>query len=364
MNNQPIRVLIVEDDQEDYLLAKHYLKEIGPDAYSIDWVDNYERAIHTIAQQEHDVYLIDYNLGNNTGVDLVRQATTSGILKPFIFLTGMDNKAVDENALAAGAVDFLIKHKINKDLLERSIRYAIHQKETERELKESNNTKNKLFSIISHDLRSPLTSFISSLEFLTESDKSIDDKVLNVLLKELGKTASSTLGLLDNLLNWSRSQIGALQLEKSEFNLHELTNQVFELIESNRKQKSIDLINAVEPDITMKSDKNALNLILRNLCSNAKKFTPELGRIQVSSTTTPNGTRIEVKDSGIGMDKLAIQKVLNRRTFFTTYGTNNEKGSGLGMVIVLEFIEKLGSELEIESEPGKGSTFAFEINNE
>ncbi len=363
MTKQVIRVLIIEDDREDYMLAKHYLKEIDPDKYEVAWGSAYEKAMQVIANQTHDVYLVDYNLGNNNGVDLVRQATNSGILKPFIFLTGMDDLSVDEKALEAGAVDFLIKHKINKEILERSIRYAMHQKMIEKELQESNNTKNKLFSIISHDLRSPLTSLAGSLEVLAADDSDLDKAIRNRILDELNRTTKTTLTLLDNLLNWSRSQIGAIALNREWIALGEIVNQVFDILENNRRQKNLELINQVDKDVEIFADRNALTLIIRNLCSNAVKFTPEQGTIKVSAVASGKTTTVYVEDNGIGMNEVIIKKVLEDKSFYSTFGTANEKGSGLGLIITREFIEKQGGLLSVESTPGKGSRFSFSLSN-
>lgn len=363
MSKKVIRVLIIEDDQEDFLLAKHYLKDIRTHDYLIDWERDYSKALLLIAEQAHDVYLVDYNLGNNTGVDLVKQATNSGIQKPFIFLTGFDKYTVDEKALEAGAVDFLIKNKINKDLLERSIRYAIKQKQVELELLNSNNTKNKLFSIISHDLRGPLTTLVTSLEIIGDSELTLNEEVKNRILTEMNTTTKTTLDLLDNLLSWSRSQIGAISLDLELIQLYGLVDQLFYFLEGARMQKDINLLNEIDIGVEVYADRNFINLVLRNLCTNAIKFTDEGGTVKIKAEKELDNVNISVEDTGTGMDEITIKKILSRNTFYSTYGTHNEKGSGLGLIITSEFIEKHGSKLEVESTLGEGSTFSFSLRS-
>lgn len=358
MDIQEIRVLVVEDDEEDFLLTKHYLSSISTSKYSIEWVNNYNDAVCKIAEKEHDVYLIDYNLGTTTGTEIVRQAVNSGIQKPFIMLTGMDDFSVDNDALKAGAIDFLVKQKINKDLLERAIRYAIKQKHIEAELTVANNTKNKMFSIISHDLRAPIASLTNSLSVIIEStDDEITPEMKNSILKELSKSTKNTLNLLDNLLSWAKSQIGAIVVKPEPINLAEIITDLVHLFERSRKQKSIEIIQDINDALYVYADRDGVEMVLRNLLSNAIKFTPELGRIEIGAERKEGDIMITVSDTGLGMDNETKLSVLQSDVFITNTGTNKESGSGLGLKIAKEFVEKMNGCIWVESAIDKGSTF-------
>lgn len=361
MSNKPIKILVVEDDREDYLITQDTIYQIDNSAYSVDWEKDYHEAINNIMEQKHDVYLIDYNLGPYSGIDLVKHCVTKDINLPFIFLTGMNDIDVDKQAMTAGATDFLVKDEINPGILERSIRYAIKQKKTELELIDANRTKDKLFSIISHDLRSPLSTLMSTINLLTEENEDFDDNMKNNIMRELAESSKSTFDLLDNLLFWSRSQIGSISFEPVMMNLSEQVKELFSLFINQARLKSITLNNNVPDTLEVLADTDMLKLILRNLISNALKFTNEKGCIEVGALKKSSMVLLHVKDNGLGMDETIKKAILNPHIFKSRHGTNNESGSGLGLKIVQEFINKHHGKCWIDSKVGVGTTFYFSL---
>jgi two-component system sensor histidine kinase/response regulator len=327
--NDKIKVLIVEDDREDYLLAKHYLSNIENMHFIVEGESDYLKALHRISQKEHDVYLIDYSLGGNNGVELVKQARNSGIMQPFIFLTGMDSRKVDMEALEVGATDFLLKENLKQDMLERSIRYAIKQKETENKLKEANATKDKLFSIISHDLRSPLGALNRMLELLSKGNIEKSDDTYQDLLDELHHTSNQTYNLLDNLLIWSKAQIGAVAINPELIDVESLFNEMISLFESQSRFKQINIQLAQSRSINLFTDKSTLHLIFRNLIANAIKFTPDNGTITLGAEKYANEYLFYVKDSGIGIEPEMQKRIFNNNLFYTTEGTKKRKRIGI-----------------------------------
>ena len=292
-----IKILIVDDDREYFLITQDKISQIKNTSYTVDWEPDYFNALTRISQQEHDVYIIDYNLGTYSGIDLVTQCINSGIHLPFIFLTGMDNISTDIKAMSAGAVDYLVKNKINADIIERSIRYAIKQKRTETELIQANATKDKLFSIIGHDLRSPILTLMNSAEMLSNSEKPIDDTMKNILLKELSKSSKQTYNLLENLLSWSRTQIGSVSFRPENFDLSDKVNDIFIFLKPQTKPKSIELVNRIDSNTEVYDDINMVEIIIRNLISNAIKFTKKLGRVEVGCSPSDGFLEIYVKDN-------------------------------------------------------------------
>lgn len=355
-----VSVLIIEDDREDYEITLDVLSQITDVNYKVEWEQDFQKALQRISLKVHDVYLIDYNLGPYSGVDIVKQSNAIGINVPFIFLTGMNDVNVDKEAMSAGATDYLIKNDLNPGLLERSIRYAIKQKEIESALLASNSTKDKLFSIISHDLRAPIGTFITTIELLTKT-KYCSEELKQELLLELAKTSKSTLNLLDNLLCWSRCQLGSIAFVPEEISLIHETNDIFELFDNRANQKQIQLTNLVTETISVHTDANFFRTILRNLVSNAIKFTNNQGNIIVDAKETEDTITVSVKDNGVGMDAETQEKLLMPHIFETTQGTNNEAGSGLGLKIVQEFVIRAGGTMCVESAPDLGSTFYFTI---
>ncbi len=259
----------------------------------------------------------------------------------------------DEQGNVSGLVG--INHNITK------------QKKTEmelaqlaEELKKTNAMKDKLFSIIAHDLRSPLSSISMSLDLMT-SNIEIDDDLKSEMMKDLKKSTTNTLNLLDNLLNWARSQTGTLNLHPEELNISNLISQSVELLASNANQKSITVVVKADYSLRAFADLESVKLIIRNLFSNAIKFTPNNGFISVMACENGNMIEVAVQDTGIGMKKEMVGNLFKINSSMTTYGTNHEKGSGIGLILVRDFVERNGGTINVESKIGKGSKFAFTL---
>lgn len=356
-----IRVLIIEDDQEDFLIAKHYLIKNQQSNYHIDWEPSYEKALGRIIEQDHDVYIIDYNLGEHTGTNLVKQVINSGVNVPFIFLTGMNKHSIDMEALEVGAVDYLLKNRLNEENLERSIRYAIKQKETENRLIESNATKDKLFSIISHDLRAPLGTIMSYLDFLAKEKEPISEDIRVHIISELSSMSKSTYNLLDNLLFWARSQLGSFQLDQQILSVYAICMDTIDLLKESANKKGIELRIDIPKDLLVYCDSNCLQLAFRNLISNAIKFTHMGGYIDLKQVPNTQHCTILVEDNGRGMDSETAAKALSGLKYFSTTGTEKESGSGLGLKITKEFIERNNGQIWIESELNTGTRVYFSL---
>lgn len=226
------------------------------------------------------------------------------------------------------------------------------------ELKELNFTKDKIFSVISHDLRGSVKQIPELLNLLDSGYMTFNEfKSLLPNLKEASKNLSS---LTDNLLHWAKCQMKGIKAEKSNFNLTEVVDETLRLLKSHAHKKGLQLISNVDKRLSVFADKDMIRLLLRNLISNAVKFTPKNGLITVKSEVKKDLINISVIDTGVGLTKEEISRILGRE-FFTKYGTDGEKGSGLGLMLCKEFAELHGGKLIIDGTPGKGSAFTFTI---
>jgi two-component system sensor histidine kinase/response regulator len=227
-------------------------------------------------------------------------------------------------------------------------------------LEEENKMKDKLLSIISHDLRHPLVNTKSILDLINL--KLVSPKETNELLEQLESQYVRSLSLLDNLLFWIRGQMKGIKIERGKVNMYNLINILIEEQRMAIQNKKIKLTNDVEKNIDWFAEKEMLKIIFRNLLTNAIKFTPSEGTISVSSVLNDDIAYIIVKDSGIGMSKETLEKV-NARQYYSSKGTSNEKGSGFGLMLVRDLIHRHDGELLIESEPGRGSTFVVKFRS-
>jgi PAS domain S-box-containing protein len=227
----------------------------------------------------------------------------------------------------------------------------------EEKLKQLNATKDKLFSIIAHDLRSPFNSILGFSQHLRENIRNYKVEESEKYLDTINSSAQFTFNLLINLLSWAKQQTGQTIFSPEILNLQQIINEVVDLLNSSAKIKSITIKYTLPKLVSIYADKNMLKTILQNMISNAIKFTNPDGIVSISATQYPDRAEIIVSDTGIGIRKKMIERLFEIETNFTTNGTFNEPGSGLGLIICREFVEKHGGKIWVESKTGKGSEF-------
>ncbi len=228
-------------------------------------------------------------------------------------------------------------------------------------LEELNATKDKLFSIIAHDLRSPFNNILGFSDLLINNLNDYKIEQQNKYLGILNTSAKNTLLLLDNLLNWAKSQTGNINFCPKKIILSSLISEIIELSNTVAIAKDISLVQNCQPDIEVISDEDMLKAVLRNLITNAIKFTTPGGKISVIAIKRQNQIEIAVSDNGVGMDENTKNNLFSIKTNGSMLGTANEKGSGLGLILCKEFVEKQGGKIWVESEEEKGSIFKFTL---
>lgn len=229
------------------------------------------------------------------------------------------------------------------------------------ELKENNATKDKLFSIIAHDLKNPIGNILMISELMANSMKNQENETSEELLAMIGSQAKETMNLLETLFEWAKSQTGHINYKPEILNLQKIIEQVVEIHNPAAILKGINLDIVQSDEIFVFADPNMLQAVLRNLITNAIKFTNQGGLISITAEILPDCSKITVADNGVGMDQETQKSLFHIDTTVTTTGTANEKGTGLGLIICKEFIEKHGGRIRVESEPGKGSKFIFNL---
>jgi len=229
------------------------------------------------------------------------------------------------------------------------------------ELSELNVSKDKFFSIIAHDLKNPFNTIIGFSEILTDEIHPLQPEKTKEFATIIHSSAVQTLRLLENLLEWARSQTGKILFKPVPIKLSELFNDEFSILNEMAMEKSIDLRNSFDDNLTISADLNMIKTILRNLITNAIKFTRKNGIVEVKAIIVNNQAEISVADNGIGMTDETMAKLFRLDGNLSTKGTENEKGTGLGLFLCKEFVEKHGGKIWVESEYGKGSVFKFVI---
>lgn len=235
------------------------------------------------------------------------------------------------------------------------------QEKKENQIKKLLDDKNTFFSIIAHDLRGPFNGIIGLSELLLEKDNQLNQEETNEFIELIHQSSKNTFSLLDNLLTWSQSQTGNLEFNPKNLEIKTITNKSINLLANIAKNKNITLNTAIDTDQYLFADKNMLETVFRNLISNAIKFTPNNGEVSLSMQKENRQFVFSVQDNGVGIAPEKIKTLFNINHRQTTSGTNNETGTGLGLMLCKDFVEKHGGQIWVKSHPGKGSTFIFSI---
>lgn len=234
-------------------------------------------------------------------------------------------------------------------------------RQSEQQLRELNSTKDKFFSIIAHDLKNPIGAFKNVLELLYESYDDFSREELIEFIEPLKDSAKQLFNLLENLLLWSRAQTGRIEKKPETFNLNYLINQNINLLKLQAENKNIALTYEGNDQIEVFADMNMITTVIRNLINNAIKFTPNGGKITITTIQQNDFAIVCIADTGIGMSMEVQEKLFRIDVHHTSLGTNEEKGTGLGLIICKEFVEANGGKIWVESKESKGSQFYFSI---
>ncbi|MGE5354236.1 MAG: ATP-binding protein [Acidobacteriota bacterium] len=235
------------------------------------------------------------------------------------------------------------------------------QKETELQLKNLISTKDKFFSIIAHDLKNPFTVLLGYSEIILEDAKNITPEDLGFYVSNIHTVSKNTHALLENLLIWARSQRGDLKITPEMGSVSALACETVGLLSAMAENKQISLINVIPEEVTAWFDRDAILTVIRNLMTNSIKFTKPGGHVGIRAVEMDDKIEIEIYDNGIGMESHVLEKLFRTETNHTTRGTSDEKGSGLGLILCKELVEKNGGTIRAISRPGEGSTFIFTL---
>lgn len=264
----------------------------------------------------------------------------------------------------AGIQSYRIKKDAIEILRKRNIEYYYSNRkltESQNQLRELNATRDKFFSIISHDLINPFQSLMNFTEVLNTTTANGDKEEIQDICQLINLAVRSNYNLLQNLLQWTLAQTGKLANIPKVHDGKEMINSVTSIFKINLDEKGITLVSDIEDKLLIYVDKNIFETVLRNLVSNAIKFTRENGKIVIRSTKQNNKIEFAVIDNGIGISEKNCEKLFNLEKTFSTKGTFKEEGTGLGLILCKEFVETMGGSLKVVSTPGKGSVFSFTI---
>ena len=373
-NTSPINVLLVEDDDDDYVLVQDLFREIGNERYKLRRVATYEEAVELNSPSEYDVCLLDYRLGAHDGLELMQDLRKLGFQCPMILLTGQTDDEIDRRAMKAGASDYLTKGGIYAQNLERSIRYSIQQKQlaeeriravreqaAREEAEAANQAKDDFLAVLSHELRTPLNAMLGWVRLLKTNPDS--EEIFDKAVEAIERSAVTQTKFVEDLLDINRIVNGTIRLTMRSFSLNQLTKLAVEAIRPTAEANSLTLgLQSAAEEFVIVGDSERVQQIVNNLLSNALKFTPEGGSITVQLERDGDNALIRVTDSGQGINKEFLPRVFERYKQANNSTTNRKGGLGLGLAIVKHLVELHGGTISVQSEgEGKGSSFTVQF---
>lgn len=367
INPSEYKILIVDDVMSNVLLLKVLLTN---EKFAIATASNGRQALEQVEKENPDLVLLDVMMPDMSGFEVAQHLksnpNTADI--PIIFLTALNSTADIVKGFQVGANDFISK-PFNKEELIIRVTHQISLVAAKRlilskteELQRAIAGRDKLYSVIAHDLRSPMGSIkmVLNMLILNLPSEKIGAEMYE-LLTMANQTTEDVFSLLDNLLKWTKSQIGKLNVVYQDVDLVEVTDGVIEIFSMVASLKKIRIREMKPEKMMVNADIDMLKTVVRNLLSNAIKFSKENSEVLVKMEEVDGMAVVSVQDYGCGISEEGQKKLLHTDTHFSTFGTNNEEGSGLGLLLCKDFVVKNGGKLWFTSKEGEGSIFSFSI---
>ena len=360
MNDDKQFLLLVADDNKSNL--KLLTSILHENNYRIAIALTGVKVLEFVEKEIPDLILLDIMMPEMDGYEVCKRLKSNDKTKdiPILFLTA--KVETDDIVLGfnLGGADYVLKPFKKEELLVR-IRTQLELSESRKLILKLNNMKDRLFSIISHDLKSSLGLSMNFFQLLTEKNPDLMELDREELLLQLKDESQKTYNLLENLLFWARDQQNLQEIKIETLNLNGIINEIYNLFSNKAKNKNVNLITNIAEDIFIDCDREMINIVFRNLVSNALKFTKSGDKITISAIAKTDTVQIEISDTGVGISPENLDKMFRLDQFMTTKGTLGEAGTGLGLSLCKEFIKKNNGKIEVQSEINIGTKFLIHL---
>jgi two-component system sensor histidine kinase/response regulator len=359
-------ILLVDDSPTNLHVLLSYLKDSG---FETLIARSGEGALRQVEYAQPDIILLDVMMPGIDGFETCRRLKNNEATReiPILFMTALSDTVDKVRGFEAGGVDYITKPlqheevlaRINTHLMIRNLQKQLQEKN--RELRELNASKDKFFSIIAHDLRNPFAALLGFTRMAAEGLQNWSRDEIQRMVEDLGNSAETLYELLENLLNWSRLQRGVMEYFPDLVDIAYTVERNMELFATIARQKKITLTSSLEPEIFVFADGKMIDTVIRNLLSNALKFTNAGGNIEISAAYDDSEITIAVADTGVGIPEADLPKLFQLDVKYSNVGTAGEQGTGLGLLLCRDLIEKNQGTIWVESTIGVGTTFKFTL---
>ncbi|WP_207690445.1 hybrid sensor histidine kinase/response regulator [Desulfonema limicola] len=352
--------ILVVDDEEDLLELLRY--NLAAEGFNVTCSESGEDALDLVKDLLPDLILLDIMMPGLDGIEtcnlLKKGSSTKDI--PVIFITALSDTPDKVKGLKTGAVDYISKPFKKEEVLAR-IETHLNICSQKKKLKEVNAQKDDFFSIIAHDMRNIFNGLTGTSWLISEAVNNDNYQNMKTLAKRMNESSENAYSLLENLLKWSRLQKDCIKYEPQRISINELVSRVVNNFKANAHMKTITLSYSVPPDTWAVADINMTDIIMRNLVSNAVKFTEKGGRVSIYAKNTGDYIEISVCDTGTGICEQDFHKIMRIDVKYKKEGTEGEQGTGMGLLLCKDFIEKNQGTIKIKSKPGIGSEFTIRL---
>ncbi len=362
-SSEVLKILLIDDDEDDYFVIKNLLSEIKDTKYQIDWVNHFDKAKVFLKDPSYDACLLDYRLGEKTGIDLLQEGLNSASNFPFILLTGFGDREIDLKAMKTGASDYLVKANLNSQLLERSIRYAIYRKKTEAQIivQDRMASVGLLASGLAHEIGTPIGIIRGRAELLKTQSSSPEVKTTSdTIVGQIDRISKLVKSLLNLARGTKVENLGAVGINKP-------IEEVLELMQHEFRKNNITVHNELPSDMRMAvvAQAEPLHQVILNLLINSvhaietskKSDSTRDHFIRIVENHNDQSWTINIEDSGCGISKTNLSSLF--KPFFTTKEIG--LGTGLGLATSYNIIKSWGGSISVKSQEGQGTTFSITL---
>jgi signal transduction histidine kinase len=361
-----VRVLLVDDDEDDHLIIKKTFAQIANSPFILEWTPSYAEAKKLITKEKHDVYLIDYRLGEHTGLDLLRFAKPEKRLQPFILLTGANDQKIEWSSMMLAASDYLVKGSFDSHLLSRTIFYAIQQKRFEakrlEQLVELNRSKDEFISIASHQLRTPATAVKQYIGLVKDGFTGTVTPDQKRLLDKAYESNERQLRIVTDLLKVAQLDAGKVVLRWGDVEINALLSDVIRSQKAvfNSRSQTVD-IDLLPREQTIKADLDRLRMVFENLIDNASKYSEENTTIVIRAKDMGDSIAVRISDHGVGIARESQSHLFEKFSRIDNSLSAKVGGTGLGLYWAKKIIDLHGGSLTYKPNKPKGATFTVEL---
>ncbi len=365
-SKRDIRVLLVDDDEDDYLILKRTFGQIPNQPFVLTWTSRFDEAKELVKSKDFDIYLIDYRLGEHTGLELLEIAMPSKRSEPFLLLTGAGDTTIEHKSIQLAAADYLVKGELDANSLSRALYYALGRKQIESQRLqhyiELNKTKDEFISLASHQLRTPATGVKQYLGMVLQEMAGQVPEAQRTLLEKAYESNERQLTIVSDLLKVAQVDAGKVHIRRRPTDLVPLLKDVAkEQAETYATRQQKLVVEATDEPLVADVDQAKVRMVFENLIDNASKYSEANTTVTVRLSKDRTWAKVEIADQGVGIDALETSKLFEKFSRIHNHLSTKVGGTGLGLYWANNIIDLHGGMIKVTSVVGEGSTFSVYV---